>query len=437
MTVHRVVAIAAFLIASALPLRAQTVAGPSRSIDPVDGVTLEQAIAEALRSEPAMQAARSEIDVARGDRRQAGRPPNPSVSLERREQAGGTDNQTTLGVELPLDWYRRRARTAVADREIEVATQSVEDHQRLLAGAVRRTYGEVLVAVRRVEVLDALVDATRQTRELLDAKVSSGAAPPLERDLALVDLYRLRAEREVASGAVEMAMAELKRLLGRPPQDALRLRTSLEALVMTRAPLAADAASNAAPPARADIQEASAMVARAGARIRLANIERRPELGLFGSYMRMDNGFPQQGTNAQGQLEPVHAIFDNVAAGVRLSVPIFNRGQGAVAAALAERTAAERQLDARRLAAGAELFAAQARDEAAGRALAIYSTDVRALARRNLDVVRETYQLGRATLFEVLNETRRYLDFETAFTSTLMEAFASRAALQQARGDIR
>jgi outer membrane protein TolC len=89
------------------------------------------------------------------------------------------------------------------------------------------------------------------------------------------------------------------------------------------------------------------------------------------------------------------------------------------------------------LAAASDVAAAQARDAAARRALALYSTDARTLARQTLDVVRETYQLGRATLFDVLNEQRRYLEFENGYTDALAEAFASRTALQRATGVVR
>ena len=64
-------------------------------------------------------------------------------------------------------------------------------------------------------------------------------------------------------------------------------------------------------------------------------------------------------------------------------------------------------------------------------------TDARTLARKNLEVVRDTYALGRATLFDVLNEQRRYLDFENAYTDALAEAFAAQTALQRATGDVR
>src|SRR5438105_5102511 len=108
------------LLAAVARAGAQDLPGTSRYIDPAAGLTVAQAIAEGLRQEPGLRETRSAIDAARGDRRQAGLRPNPSVSAERREQLGGSDNQTMLGFELSLDLFRRGARIAVADRIVTV-----------------------------------------------------------------------------------------------------------------------------------------------------------------------------------------------------------------------------------------------------------------------------------------------------------------------------
>lgn len=151
----------------------------------------------------------------------------------------------------------------------------------------------------------------------------------------------------------------------------------------------------------------------------------------------MDQGFSQSGFNVLGQLEPVQGTFHNVAAGMRLSIPVFNRAQGTIAAARAREIAATEVLRARRLDAASEVAAATARLDAARRAVASYSADSRALARRNLDVMRETYALGRVALFDVVNEQRRYLDFESSYTDALAELFAALTALRGATGEVR
>jgi len=413
---------------------AQEAALTDRYLDPSGGLTLSQAIAEGLRREPNLRAARLEIEAARGERRQAALRPNPSVSAERREEIGGTDNQTTIGLDLPLDLFRRRARVAVADTAVVVTERAVEDRERLVAADVREKVGHVLAAVRRLAVLNDLAESSRRTVALLESRVREGAAPPLDRDVASVDLQRLLAGRELAIGRADAAITNLKPLLGLSAQTPLRLHDTLDAVVTADGAVVETAADSGA---RSDVREAQARVEEAAARVALVRQEAKPDVGFFASYMRMDSGFPQSAFGAAGALEPVHGIFNNVAGGLRIVVPVFNRNQGTRAAATARREGAERGLEARRLAADSEITAARARDAAAKRALAVYSAETRTLARHNLDVVRETYQLGRATLFDVLNEQRRYLDFESGYIDALEEAFSARTALQRATGEVR
>jgi outer membrane protein TolC len=120
-----------------------------------------------------------------------------------------------------------------------------------------------------------------------------------------------------------------------------------------------------------------------------------------------------------------------------VTVPVRNRNQGEIASTEAARVGAAATLAAVQLTAQAEIAAAKVRDDYARRAIAAYADDARSLARQNLDVVRQTYELGRATLFDVLNEQRRYLDLERAYTTALREAYDARTALRRALGDVR
>ena len=379
-----------------------------------------------------LAAARAESAAARGERRQAAARPNPDVTFEQREQFGGTDRQTSFSMELPLDVFGRDARIHAADRSVDLAEAATYEAERQIAIAVRERYGQVLEAARRLEIADEVVAASRRTYELLRGRAEEGAAPPLERDVSLVELRRMESLRELAAGRLAVALAAMKRQLGRPADAGLSLRVSLEALVELEQPAVVNGQVE-----RADVKEAEARAAVARARTLEARQEARPEVRVFGSYMRMDQGFAQSGFNALGQLEPVHGTFHNAAGGVRLSIPIFNRAQGTIAAARAREVAAAEVLRGRRLDAASQVAAATARVDAARRAAAAYSADGRALARRNLEVMRETYALGRVALFDVVNEQRRYLDFESSYTDVLAELFAAVTALRGATGDIR
>jgi cobalt-zinc-cadmium efflux system outer membrane protein len=409
----------------------------SAYIDPVNGLTLADAIARALAQEPSLRASRSQIDVTRGLREQAGLRPNPAVSFSQQQEPSGTDNQTRIELQWPLDLFRKTGRVGVADREIEVAQQATANRERTLAADVRMKYGDVVAAVRTLTVTEQLLAATSRQRTLIAARVEQGAAPALDRDMLRVEVQRLEADRLIQVGTVDRQLVELKRLLGMPPDASVMLRDSLEALVRRDPPVtpAGDEAGGAMK--RPDVQEAEARVRVGDAEIDRARREGRPDVSVFGMYMRMDAGFPQQGLSPTGTLEPIRSVFHYVSVGAMVTLPWQNRNQGAVAAAEAERVGAAAQLEAARLAAQSEIAAARSRDGHARQALEAYTGDTIALARQNLDVVRQTYELGRGTLLDVLNEQRRYLDVERAYTDVLREAYEARQALRAALGEVR
>jgi cobalt-zinc-cadmium efflux system outer membrane protein len=151
--------------------------------------------------------------------------------------------------------------------------------------------------------------------------------------------------------------------------------------------------------------------------------------------MRMDSGFPQLGVNAAGALERVRGQFNYIALGATISLPFLNRNQGQMASAQAERAGAEARQAAAKLVAQSEVAAADARDRRAREAVSLYSGGALALARQNLDVVRQTFDLGRGTVGDVLAEQRRYVELEQAYTAALREAWEARAILARALGE--
>jgi cobalt-zinc-cadmium efflux system outer membrane protein len=426
-------------MAWAIPLRAQE---PSprepvaRYLDERAGMGLDEAIARAVAQEPSLRAVRADVEVTRAQRKQAGLRPNPMLSVERRDEPGGTDALTTIGVEWPLDLFRRSGRVHTADRSVAVAQFGAEDRERLLVADVRMQYGAAVAAVQDLAVAEELVTTAQRQLDLVRARVEAGSTPPLDRDLLDVEVRRLDAARVVAIGRVEVALVGLKQLMGMPPTERLRLRDSLDTLIASIA-IELPGVSGVTPGVRSDVREADARVALADARIDQAHREGRADISVFGSYMRMDSGFPQRGIGPAGARERVHGQFNYLAVGATVLLPLLNRNQGQVAAAQAELRGAEARREAIDLAARAELAAAQARDAQAQRAVQIYGGGVRDLARRNLDVVRQTFDLGRATVFDVLAEQKRWLEIEQGYTAAAREAWEARVAVTRARGETR
>jgi cobalt-zinc-cadmium efflux system outer membrane protein len=398
--------------------------------------TIEQLVATALERSPELRAARTEIAAAGGQVTQAGLRPNPTLSASRMLMTG-QQHQTLVEVEWPLDLYRRSARIGVAQDAVRLATLSIDDRQRILAASVREQAGRLLAARRNVEIMTEGLTAARRTRELLDARVTEGEIPKIEANIAAVEAGRIEADLALAQADVDAAAIELKALVGLPADAPLVLRESLEDVVRAQALPASPAPPAPSIAARADIQAATARVALADARVEQARRDGRADVSLVGNYGREGYGFAQRGFDAAGRLVPVEGNFHSFEVGANLMLPLRNRNQGAVASAEAERSGEQQLLAARQLAAQAEIDAAVVRDREAQRAVDMYSTSIRDLARQNVDVQLEAYELGRTPLTELLAEQRRYLDVEAGYTAALSRAYDARVALRRARGETR
>jgi cobalt-zinc-cadmium efflux system outer membrane protein len=406
-------------------------AGPASAQE----MTIDALVATALERAPALRAARAGVAAAQGQALQAGLRPNPMVSLARLQQLGGADSQTDVGVEWLLDGSRRQARVAAAQQDVTVAELSVQDRARMLAAAVRTQAGRLLAATRTLTIADEALTSARRMRELLERRASEGSIPQIEANLAALEMWRLEADRAVAAGEAEAAAIELKALAGLPVETPLTLSGSLDAIV--RGSGAAEPPPAAQLAARPDVREAAARVALGDARLEAVRRDAGIETRLTGGYSHMRFGFPLRGITAAGALAPIEDGFHFLTAGASFTVPIGNRNQGAIAAVEAERAAARELLAARELAVRAGVDAALARDREARRAVDLYAASIRELAQRNADVILEAYELGGLPLVDLLDNQRRYLEIEHAYTAALSRAYDARVALRVARGDVR
>jgi cobalt-zinc-cadmium efflux system outer membrane protein len=396
------------------------------------GLTIEQLVALALQQAPELQVARTEVGVASGQVTQARLRPNPLLSSFHEHEPGGM-MITAADVQWPLDLFRRPARIAVAQRTAEVTSMSIRDRERLLASEVREQAGRVLAARRNLELTNEALSAARRTRDLLDRRVTEGGSTKLDANLAAVEAMRLEADVALAEGELQGTTIELSALVGLAPDAPLILSESLESLAAT--PAVPRLTPTAAIETRPDLREAIARIQLADARAEQLEQDARSDVSLLGGWSRNRLMFPQMGLNERGMHVPIQNTFNSYVVGAKVTLPFSNRNQGALASAQAERNRAELLFTARQRAARAEIDAAVARERETRRAVEIYSTTVRELARQNVDVMLEAYDLGRFPLSDVLAEQRRYLEVEGAYTDVLLRAYEARAAVARAFGE--
>ena len=412
--------------------RAPQTPDASRYLDQTSGMTADEAVGYALAHNGELEAARKEIDSARAMVKQARLRANPRLDIEgARQIPPGKDNNVMASAMLPLELGgRRAARITVAEREVEVRERDVANRERLLAGEIRMKFGEALSQAMKLSFTDELVEANQQSFNLIAAKVVEGATPPLEQNMALVELNRLKSIRESVAGKVEVSLFELRNLIGMPPEEPLRLRGDFDHLI-DQLPAVADATAEALRD-RPDVQAFRANENLAGARIEQARAAGRLDASLTAGYERMNSSFPVLGVNEHGQLQPVQDVFHFLKFGVSLDLPVRNKNQGAIEAAIADSAAAKSRREFSELTVRREVASAYAQYDRAVRAEEIFRVGARDPAKANLDVVRQTYELGSKTLLDYIGEQRRFIELENDFIDAQLAVYNARVEIERA-----
>jgi outer membrane protein, heavy metal efflux system len=405
--------------------------------DPAGGLTADAAVSRALASNGELLALRKEVEAARALVKQASFRANPRLDVSGSKAVTTPDNQLMVEGMLPLELGgRRAARVRVAEREVEVREAMLADRERMLAAEVRAKFGAALASILKLGVTEDLLGNSQRGYRLVVARVLEGRTAPLEQNQVLVEVNRLRSMREAERGRVEVALLELRNLMGAETSEPLRLRGDFDGLI-DPLPTTGEATARALD-SRPDLLAARAAEALAESRIEEARAAGRADAEVRAGYQRMRSGYMLNGIDDAGRLAPIDDTFHSVTFGVSVTLPVRDKNVGAIEAASAELEAAKRRREFLELTVRREVAAAYAAYEASARASEIYRVGVRGQAGQNLTVIRQTYELGAKTLLDYIAEQRRFIELENDYVNSLLETYLARvrvanvAALTQA-----
>lgn len=404
----------------------------ARYFDPLQGSSSTDLVRKALATNADLSAARLDIERARARLQRAGLRPNPTFDFEQTTGSltGSRDErETTIGFALPVELgAKRQRRIDLARAELEASEAEVADRERRLAADLRYAYAEAMSALRELEITENLNDLDRQTARIVQARVTEGESAPLESNRLQVEVERLKARRALLQGRLEAAMLRLKTLSGLQPEESLRLREDLANPALTEPPASVEAAIDIALRMRPDLKLArlTEEVARAG--LRLAHSQATPDLIAFGKYTASRSAFDNT---------PVGVLRDNdrlLSFGVSISIPVFNRNQGAMAEATTAIEQARRRREFVEAMIRSEVASAYARYRAAQAATTTLRDGVLAGSMRNIASVRGAYEVGAFQVTDVLVEQHRYVASQREFIEALAESYRALADLHAAIG---
>jgi cobalt-zinc-cadmium efflux system outer membrane protein len=402
-------------------LRAQDVVQPSLS--------LEEARRMAAERDWTLREARAGLRQAEGWRLQAHALPNPNLALGTaklnltRVAPGGSTSDTTLGASELVELGGKRS------LRVRAATATVAASQGQLAAtrvrqdaAVVKAYAGAAATLETARVSRESAESLEHAAAIAEARFAAGEISAAERDQTRLAAGRFAAELRSTEAAAHEARIALQTLLGETaPTGDVRLADALDGLA--HLVTAADAGrgpdqDRTAIDARGDVLAAQAAARQAQAGIELQRAQRIPDL-TFSAQYESDR--------------PANA--NTVGFGVSLSLPLFDRNRGAIAAATAAHEQAEHEAERVRAQAVAELATARAALEAAVERRRLLRDELLPRAESVRRTVAFSWEKGLASLLELLEAERSSNEVRLAAVAAENEAIQAAVDVAAARGE--
>ncbi len=380
-------------------------------------LTVEEAAARALRSNPDLAAARWGIEEARGRLWHSGRPSNPEAEAEVRPNARGGEFSLSVGFsqKFPLT-NRLFLERSISETELKVAEAEVRDAERLLKAEVRAAAVKLLALQSHRTLTEQqqknsadLAGAALQTAEKGEGSPLDAGPFELEGQQLALELLKMDSERASVAAA-------LRPLLGFKGTETITISGNL--------PAPAPATKGATPEKRPDYQAAKGKEAAARTGVDLAKAGKWEDagIGLTAEVERVKDA--PEGLRTESFI------------GVKFSIPLpfWNKNEGKIHEAAAAAARAKQEAAALALRIRAEADAARAEMQAATTIIEQTSGPLMKKARELEDRYIEANKLGQAPMTDVLRSRDRRFALEAARLDALRDYHLARVKLLAALG---
>ncbi len=383
-------------------------------------LTRAQAIDGSLARNPALAAARAQVEQARAQVVVAGAIPDPSLAFDIAGQTNafkpGSGNASDQGVGVTIPFPGKLGlRRAVATADLRSAELNLTQLRQQIASEAAQAYDAILVALRHREDLQQNKDLAADFVNKTQARFLAGTVPRVDvikakTELALAENDLITNEREIAT-----ARASLNRLLGRMGGAPIETTDTLE----VPGPLVSiDTLERIAVTSRPEVQSFAAQLEGARAATRLA-----------GQYWAPDISVSLTRNAADGTLA-------SYTSAIGFGIPVFFRQHlhGELAAARYREEELTASLADIKAQVGLDVQTAYASASTALRQAIFIRDQLLPEAREVYRVASVSYGLGGSSALELLDAKRTLLGAESQYVDALGAANDSLAALELAIG---
>ncbi len=383
-------------------------------------VTLEQVENIARQMNPTLRQAEAEIRAAKARQQQAGLYPNPTIGYTGDEIRGGSVGGGKEGFfvqQTIVTAGKLRLSRDVLAKEGKLATIEADEQRVRVESAVKMAFLRVLAAQEMLDARRDLAKISQDNAETQHRLLNTGQADETEVLEAEVEAQRMRMASRMQENTLREEWRSLTAVIGQPDMPMATVAGDLEhgwpELNEEEAVEAITKESPAVRIAETATDHAQSLLAR-------ARRQPIPDLQVRGG-MEYNNELLDRLPFAKG--------WEGIAE-VSVEIPIFNRGQGDVAAARANIDRAEQEK--RRIALTLRDRAASAVDQYANaRLMAVeFRDEILPRAKKAYGLMTEKYGLMLASYPRVLESQRKLYELQIEYVAALEAVWTNGIALQ-------
>jgi len=379
---------------------------------------LDQAIQEATKRSPVLQAQREVVEQARARVVTAKTYPNdPALGFEGAQRKSPLetdfDREVRLSQVVQIGGQRGR-QTRQASAELEAVLAGYRREERLLAARVAVAFIEALRARELAEVEQSNTDLARSLSVVARKRFEAGAVPQMEVNLAQVQLGRAERDLRLTTGAYEVSRSVLAEVVGLDPTAPPEPLGELDLPPRRRIPLP-DVVDGALRH-RMDLKALRTSIDANRAAIEVARRQVVPDL-TFEAFYGLEEGTDR---------------LLGGAIGVR--IPLFNRNQGPIAEARSAERQAVAETEAATLEVRREVATARIRYRASAQAARDLEREVLGTLDENLRLLQRSFEAGKTSWTDVLVFRREFVNVQRDYVETVTDARLAAIELDLAAG---
>jgi outer membrane protein TolC len=375
--------------------------------------TLTQA---ALRLHPDLAVARAQLTAAQAAEITAGQKPNPTVSgnAEHHSRADNISPWTmTLGIDIPVETHgKREARLEQATALSEAARLDIALTAWQVRSRLRSRLLDWYAVQEQTAQLQKEADLRGKIVALLDARLKAGMVSGTDLADARLMWLKTQTQFEAESARLAETRAALAASIGIPAESLAQANISLDAFKQETAVASPGDIRSAALLNRIELRKALANYAAAEARLKLEVAKQYPDVSLSPGYI-WDQG------------DKIWSL------GLSLLLPIFNKNEGQIAEARAQREVEAQRFNALQAAVIGEqsqaLAAWQSAINETGKARSLVSSQQARLAQ-----TQRQFDAGYADRLELTTAQLELATAESAVLAAHLKAQRAQGALEDA-----